>query len=845
VGRSLSRAAAIFAVLATALLAAAPTATAAPPWQAADGIRADLAEAQTQLLFGERTGGSVDAAEAQLRGPLRSGLARHAPDELAEIEASLGAARGAAARLDEAELAAARGRILSALRRGAFTVTVAAARRGDASAARDWLQIREFRQATRFTRPGVDATAAVDALAAGAIGAGEAVVQIEKDLLDAFQARLTDNLDEASRAAQRGFGGRFAETAALARGYWLALAPEYGEQQGAAGRRATTRDFNRLAAAAAGGGRAGFESAGKRVDADLEGFKAAPLTEDEQVNRAAQLTRFLDLVPKEFDKGTADGRVTTPLEVQEAVAFMDGVETAFADLEPALLDRDAAAVAEIKDAFAQLRTDVDAAQQGEAVAPQETLEAARDRATETLEQTVPREWTEPGEEADYELVDISLDQLEAAAGAGQYSAAEQARLAAYGFFEFGPELKLRAFDPQLALKIEGLIWYGADGKPGLATLVADKAPLAEIRETRLDLDEELADARALTGDGASATTVIVNSALIVFREGLEAILILAAITASMIGPRAPLRRPVQRGALLALPASGLMFLAAVLLLDSLSKYGERLEATVGVVAIGVLLLVMNWFFHRVYWTEWIKGHRDRGKALTGAVLTTGAGVATIAGLYTLGFTSVFREGFETVLFLQALQLSSGTGIVLAGVTLGLVFTAVVGAITFALERRLPYKKMLVATGVLIALVLVVLVGNTARTMQGVGWLSIHPLGIEFPLWLGTWLGIYPTVETLAAQALALCFVIGSYFAAEWMRKRDLRRAVAGVEQALSIGSDDDAFATATNGAGGEQGDPGRRPRPRTLARAGPARATEDEQPRPRPVGVLGPDAERR
>ena len=169
-----------------------------------------------------------------------------------------------------------------------------------------------------------------------------------------------------------------------------------------------------------------------------------------------------------------------------------------------------------------------------------------------------------------------------------------------------------------------------------------------------------------------------------------------------------------------------MFLLALLLLDSLSQYGEKLEAAVGVVAIGVLLLVMNWFFHRVYWTEWIKGHRDRGKALTGAALATGAGAATIAGLYTLGFTSVFREGFETVLFLQALQLSSGTGVVLAGVSLGLAITAAVGAATFALERRLPYKKMLVATGVLIALVLVVLVGNTARTMQGVGLVADPP-----------------------------------------------------------------------------------------------------------------------
>ena len=491
--------------------------------------------------------------------------------------------------------------------------------------------------------------------------------------------------------------------------------------------------------------------------------------------------------------------MTIPFEVQEAVAFMDGVEAAFSDLEPFLLEIDPAAVARIKAAHAEMRADVDNAQQGKSVASQESLEAAQEKASAEVERISPEQWSEGGEEADYELVAISLDQLEAAVGAGRYQEAEQARLAAYGFFEFGPELKLRAFDTQLALEIEGLIWYGADGDKGLANLIADNAPLSEIRETRVDLDRKLNDARAITGDGASALTTITNSALIVFREGLEAILIIAAITASMIGPRQRLRKPVYRGALLALPASMLMFVAAILLLDSLSKYGEKLEAVVGVVAIGVLLLVMNWFFHKVYWTEWIKGHRDRGKALTGAALVAGAGAATVAGLYTLGFTSVFREGFETVLFLQALQLSSGTGVVVAGVSLGLVLTAIVGAVTFSLERKLPYKKMLIVTGVLIALVLVVLVGNTARTMQGVGWLSIHPIEIEFPLWMGTWLGIYPTVETLSAQVLAFVFVVGSYFAAEWMRKRELRKAIEAHEASLAAQAD---------GAGNEpEGDP--------------------------------------
>ena len=93
--------------------------------------------------------------------------------------------------------------------------------------------------------------------------------------------------------------------------------------------------------------------------------------------------------------------------------------------------------------------------------------------------------------------------------------------------------------------------------------------------------------------------------------------------------------------------------------------------------------------------------------------------------------------------------------------------------------------MLVVTGAMIALVLVVMVGNTVRTMQGVGWLSITPIDVEFPLWMGNWLGIYPTVETLVAQALAFAFVVGSYFAAEWWRKRKIRIAIAAHEAQLA------------------------------------------------------------
>ena len=146
----------------------------------------------------------------------------------------------------------------------------------------------------------------------------------------------------------------------------------------------------------------------------------------------------------------------------------------------------------------------------------------------------------------------------------------------------------------------------------------------------------------------------------------------------------------------------------------------------------------------------------------------------------LGLTSVYREGFETVLFLQSLQLSAGTATVLEGAGLGLAMTFAVGAVTFYFQRKLPYKKMLIVTGVFIGFVLVVMVGQTVRTMQGTGWVPITPIDIELPYWPGLWLGIYPTVETIGAQIAAAVFVIGSYFLAQEMKVKGPRRRRAKV-----------------------------------------------------------------
>ena len=102
------------------------------------------------------------------------------------------------------------------------------------------------------------------------------------------------------------------------------------------------------------------------------------------------------------------------------------------------------------------------------------------------------------------------------------------------------------------------------------------------------------------------------------------------------------------------------------IIDALGDGGLRLQAITGVLAIAVLLVVTNWFFHKVYWSEWI-GRFNRRRRVLEKVDRLGFISGQMLGFVLLGVTSVYREGFETVLFLQNLQVSAGTGAMILGV----------------------------------------------------------------------------------------------------------------------------------------------------------------------------------
>jgi len=267
----------------------------------------------------------------------------------------------------------------------------------------------------------------------------------------------------------------------------------------------------------------------------------------------------------------------------------------------------------------------------------------------------------------------------------------------------------------------------------------------------------------------SRASAVIDSGVLVFREGLETILVLAAITASFLGANRAYRKPVAVGGGLALGASVATWFVAVWFIGMFGNNGLSVQAATGIPAILVLLVVMNWFFHRVYWTGWISHHHKRRRRLLGSAGDVGMR-STLLGLGLLGFTSVYREGFEIVIFLQGLRVAFGSAVVLEGVVLGLLFTGAVGVLTFGLHQRLPYRRLLIITGAMLVVVLWVMVGEEVNEMQLAGWIGTTTIpGLNIPGWAGTWFSLFANVETFAAQTIAVGLVLGSYALAQYIR----------------------------------------------------------------------------
>ena len=274
-------------------------------------------------------------------------------------------------------------------------------------------------------------------------------------------------------------------------------------------------------------------------------------------------------------------------------------------------------------------------------------------------------------------------------------------------------------------------------------------------------------------NGSFPASGVLNIAVLVFREGLECILVLAALTASFRGKEARHHRPIVGGVVIGMFATAITWSIAVRILNDLSDSVSALvlQAGTGLLAIIVLLVVMNWFFHRMYWTGWISLHNRKKQELVSNAKQgkrRGGSCLVWASWASLRFIERVLKWF---FFLQSFRLRVGGKAVFEGVFLGSLATLGVAVLTFVIHHHLPYRRMLVVTGVMLAVVLLVMVGEEAQEMRLAGWLPtthLPNLSEVIPGWVGLWFSVFPTLETLLSQLIAGVLVFGSYFTARRM-----------------------------------------------------------------------------
>lgn len=345
----------------------------------------------------------------------------------------------------------------------------------------------------------------------------------------------------------------------------------------------------------------------------------------------------------------------------------------------------------------------------------------------------------------------------AAYRAGDRHRAGELALSAYldGFEPLEPTLGMR--DRTLLERIEGAMGeYRAAVQSG--ETVDSLADRVQVLNDLFDHAEVV-----LSPAAASSLSTFLGSAIILLREGLEALLIVVAMIAFLRkAERMEVLRYVHAGWVSAVAAGFLTWVAATWVIGISGASRELTEGFGSVFAAVVLLSVGIWMHGKAQADQWQHYIREKlAKALSG-------GSAWF--LFGLAFIVVYREVFETILFYAGLWSQGNGGAILSGGISACLILAVVGGAMLRFSRRLPIGKFFTYSSWLMAVLTVVLAGKGIAALQEAGMVSIAPLRSVPRISL---VGLFPTIQTVAAQvlmiaALALGFALNRRKAA-WRR----------------------------------------------------------------------------
>ncbi len=349
-------------------------------------------------------------------------------------------------------------------------------------------------------------------------------------------------------------------------------------------------------------------------------------------------------------------------------------------------------------------------------------------------------------ETDFEAVlSESARLVDAAVSAYGRGERQAMGLASDAYLQFEPlEPRLGAHDPGLKAQIEERFLHL---RQQLRTAGNDAA----VRSLASTIDADLRAARSALQPKASPYALFIESATIILREGLEIVLVIGALIAYVVRTgNVAMQRSIYAGTALGVAASLATAFVMGEVLQSHPGSSDVLEGITMLLAAVVLFWVSYWLISKAEadkWQRYIRGKVQN--ALTGRRSLALAGAA---------FLAVYREGFETVLFYQALYASAPTAsvTVTAGFFAGALALLIVYGVFRRFEVQIPIRQFFFVTGLLLYALAAIFAGQGVHELQEAGVITMTPVtGIPaLPL-----LGVYPSVQSLAVQAVFVALLV--------------------------------------------------------------------------------------
>ena len=337
----------------------------------------------------------------------------------------------------------------------------------------------------------------------------------------------------------------------------------------------------------------------------------------------------------------------------------------------------------------------------------------------------------------------------AAYAAGDRKQAEKLALSAY----------LDGFEPVeavLATRDGSLLHRVEEAMAGFRTAIARGEPESALRTHLTETEALLGEAEAaLAPEAASDISTFLGAFTILLREGLEALLVVIAMIAFLRkADRAEALPYVHGGWAGALLAGAATWALATYVIGISGASRELTEGFGSLLAAVILLSVGIWMHGKSQAAEW---RRYIAEKMQGALSRGSAWF-----LFGLAFIVVYREVFETILFYAALWTPDNGPTILAGALSGVLLLAIIAWAMLRYSRKLPITEFFRYSAILIAILTVVLAGKGVGALQEAGMVPVTPLAGVPRI---TMLGLFPTLEAVATQAvMLLAIVIGFRFA---------------------------------------------------------------------------------